>query len=69
MEWTLRTGEWEESTRITLPHLQHGHYQVWLDRGGSLYMSPIVEVGERSATVTVSERSIEEELPTELPPG
>lgn len=50
------------STRISFPKLQHGRYQVWLQRGNTMHASPAVEVGERPATVTVSERSMEEEL-------
>lgn len=56
------------STAITFPRLQHGRYQVWLYRDGDLHASPIVEVGERPATATVSERPAEEELADELPP-
>jgi hypothetical protein len=54
------------STRITFPRLQHGRYQIWLHRDGDLHASPIVEVGERPATV--SERPVVEELAEELPP-
>lgn len=57
------------STRITFPHLQHGRYQVWLHRGASLHTSPTVEVGERPATATVSERSFDQEMAEKLPPG
>lgn len=55
------------SARIVFPRLQHGRYQVWLDRDGRLYGSTDAEVGEHPATVTVNERSIEEELAGELP--
>jgi hypothetical protein len=50
------------SARVTFSHLQHGRYQVWLHGGGRLHTSPTVEVSERPATLTVSERSVEEEV-------
>jgi len=59
------------SRRIRFPKLQHGRYQVWLQRGDTMHASPMVEVDERPATVTVSERSMAEELAErvgQLPP-
>jgi hypothetical protein len=49
------------SPRITFPHLQRGRYQAWLHGPGGLHMSPEAEVGERPATVAISERSVEED--------
>jgi hypothetical protein len=55
------------STRMTFPHLQQGRYQVWLERDGNIHTSPIVEVREHPATVTVSERSMADDLAELLP--
>ena len=55
------------STRTTFAHLQHGRYQVWLQRGGDIHTSSIVEVGPRPATTTVSERSMAEDLVERIP--
>jgi hypothetical protein len=59
------------SPRISFPLLQYGRYQVWLQRGDTMHASPTVEVGEQPATVTVSERSMAEDLAErigQLPP-
>jgi hypothetical protein len=56
------------SARVTFRHLQHGRYQVWLHRGARLHTSSTVEVNVRPARLTVSERSVEEELAGYLPP-
>jgi len=41
------------ASTVVLPHLQHGRYRVWLDRGVAIYESPVVEVGPKPVTTTV----------------
>jgi hypothetical protein len=57
------------STRITFAHLQHGRYQAWLSRGSDLHWSSTAEVGDRPATLTINERSVDGELAEQLPPN
>jgi hypothetical protein len=41
------------ASTVVVPHLQHGRYRVWLDRGAAIYESPVVEVGPKPVTTTV----------------